>query len=107
MIDDILDFIDAAADADNFIGDADIFDIEDIPDIEDPILEDPTDPPNLSDTDTSGSFVEEDDDESHQNVSFKGRKHGECHWCGCTFYTPKPGTTECICGHSKHSHIDL
>ena len=41
------------------------------------------------------------------NISMKGRKHGECNWCGCLCYIPKPGTTECICGHSKHSHIGL
>lgn len=50
-------------------------------------------------------YAEDKSDKSH--VPFNGRKRGECNWCDCLCYIPKPGTTECICGHSKHSHIGL
>ena len=41
------------------------------------------------------------------NVSFEGRKYGECNYCDCHYYTPKSGTSECECNHSKHSHIGM
>lgn len=36
------------------------------------------------------------------------KDYGKCNYCSCKYYTPgQCGTTECKCGHSKHSHIGM
>lgn len=40
-------------------------------------------------------------------ISFRAN-YGKCNACDdCKFYTPASGTTYCVCGDSKHSHIGM
>lgn len=68
---------------------------------------------NVTDLNTDVIWNEENnnlfsqENSGSENIAMKGKKYGECHYCECRYYIPKPGTTECICGHSKHSHIGM
>lgn len=62
---------------------------------------------DIDDGNLDDEVLEIGDTPDDSNVSFHGRNLGECDKCECKFYTPKPGSSYCICGHSKHSHIGL